>query len=228
MTRPDPLTLVSLALLGAGIYLAWPNAERPRARADGPYPIHAQSVAERGPLALAASLPIVAGRTEDPRASTAEDGGEGSAREPDQAELEAPSPIGRYGHLAAPRPYVAKRLGWAPDDPRLDFLSRWLGDRRTAERELVRGVAHSGGADQLRAMEAYNRASEAWRLQLCQQLGAAAAEQVVERFCMYRFEPGEGSWYRVDAAGARAPFRHEDDDIWQRGECSNPSWDGHW
>jgi hypothetical protein len=77
-------------------------------------------------------------------------------------------------------------------------------------------------------MEAYNRASEAWRLQLCQQLGAAAAGQVVETFCMYRFEPGEGSWHRVDAAGARAPFRHEDDDIWQRGECSNPSWDGHW
>lgn len=132
------------------------------------------------------------------------------------------------GNLAAPIPYVAKRLGLPQSDPRLAFLSDWLADRRSEEHRLTERVSQLGGAAQREAMLAFNAAGDSWRRMLVQQVGYDLASRVVETFCMYRFEPEEGSWHRVDATGARVPFLHEDDDIWQRGESSNPRWEGHW
>ena len=137
----------------------------------------------------------------------------------------APSDV---GHLAAPIPYVAKRLGLPTSDARLAFLSGWLADRRSEEHRLTERVSQLGGIAQREAMLAFNAAGDSWRRMLVQQVGYDLASQVVETFCMYRFEPEEGSWHRVDATGARVPFLHEDDDIWQRGESSNPRWEGHW
>lgn len=132
------------------------------------------------------------------------------------------------GNLAAPIPYVAKRLGLSRDDARLAFLSDWLADRRAEEHRLTERVSQLGGAEQREAMRAFNAAGDSWRRMLVQQVGYDLASQVVDTFCMYRFDPAEGSWHRVDAVGDRVPFRHEDDDIWQRGESSNPNWEGHW
>lgn len=132
------------------------------------------------------------------------------------------------GNLAAPIPYVAKRLGLSRDDARLAFLSDWLADRRTEEHRLTERVSQSGGAEQREAMQAFNDAGDTWRRMLVQHVGYDLASQVLATFCMYRFDAAEGSWHRVDVAGERVPFLHEDDDIWQRGESSNPGWEGHW
>jgi hypothetical protein len=132
------------------------------------------------------------------------------------------------GHLAAPIPYVAKRLGLSSQDARTAFLSGWLADRRAEEHRLIERVSQLGGSAQREAMLAFNAAGDAWRRLLMQQVGYDLATQVVDTFCMYRFEPSEGTWHRVSAVGERVPFLHEDDDIWQRGECSDPRWEGHW
>jgi hypothetical protein len=142
-------------------------------------------------------------------------------------ETDSETPV-EVGNLAAPIPYVAKRLDLSRDDPRLALLSDWLADRRSEEHRLTERVSQLGGSEQREAMQAFNAAGDAWRRMLIQQVGYDLATRVLDTFCMYRFDPAEGSWHRVDAVGDRVPFLHEDDDIWQRGESSNPSWEGHW
>ena len=172
---------------------------------------------------------VDASATKTPPAADDGSVGDTGAATPAEVAGDDEDPNAKALRVAAERrkPYCARRLDWDPNDPRLQFVAEWITLKWAEDAEFFDEISRVSDREKPAAMRRFNEATDARRIALIQRLGVDAARDVSEEWCLYHFDPDAMNWHRIDVAGVRVPFQHEDDSIWSGGELSTRSWGNH-
>jgi hypothetical protein len=210
-SRQLALGLVSIACVMAGFYTgtcAWHSPVTAAPGAEGAAPLAASEVPMLAvPVATDLSPAGIA-----PAARTA----------PHRAGPTVPEVAKQAAAVLPPVPasVVARRIGLLSDDPRAAVVAEWVSTKLGEDHRAMDAIDSAADRDKPARMREFNAATEVRRSGLIAALGIELAAGVVEEYCLYRFDLEHGSWFRIDVHGDRAPFKHDDDAIWQNGERS--------